>query len=67
MQQRGDWMVTKKAIEHGLLSGAIYGGSLGLMIAVYKRQMRYIPKTALLFGLPYSAVLGISTAYRMDV
>ena len=67
LQQRGDWLVTRKAIEHGLVSGAIYGGSIGAVIAVYKRQMRYIPKTALLIGVPYSAILGISTVYRMDV
>ena len=66
-QQKAEWQVTYLAAVHGLYTGAVYGGVAGAAMAVYKRQMRYIPKTALLVGLPYSAALAISTVYRMDV
>ena len=67
VQPRGDWQVTRLAVQHGIYTGAVYGGSLGLGLAIYHRQMRWIPKTALLVGAPYAAFLGISTVYRMDV
>ena len=65
--QSGDWQVTRLAIQHGLYSGAIYGGTIGLGMAIYKRQMRHIPITAAMLGVPYAAFLGISTCYRMDI
>ncbi len=55
------------AVMHGLYSGAVYGGSLGLAMAIYKRQMRQIPMYAAALGVPYAAFLGISTIYRMDI
>mmetsp|Transcript_24687 Transcript_24687/g.33017 ORF Transcript_24687/g.33017 Transcript_24687/m.33017 type:complete len:100 (-) Transcript_24687:169-468(-) len=67
VQQTADWQVTRLAVMHGLYSGAVYGGGMGLGMAIYTRQMRYIPKYALYVGLPYAAFLGISTVYRMDV
>ena len=67
VKQAGDWQVTRLAIMHGFYSGAVYGGGLGLGLAIYHRQMRFIPKTALLVGAPYAAFLGISTVYRMDI
>ena len=66
-QQRGDWQVTRLAVMHGLYSGAVYGGSFGLAMAIYKRQMRQIPMYAAALGVPYAAFLGISTIYRMDI
>ena len=66
VQQRGDWQVTRLAVIHGLYSGAVYGGTLGLGMAIYKRQMGQIPRYALGFGIPYAAFMGISTIYRMD-
>ena len=66
-QQRGDWQVTKLAIIHGMYTGAVYGGSAGLVMAIYKRQMRMIPMTALAIGSPYSAALAIASVYRMDI
>ena len=65
--QRADWQVTRLAIQHGLYSGMVYGGSAGLVMAIYKRQMRYIPMAAAGLGVPYAAFLAISTVYRMDV
>ena len=52
---------------HGLYTGCVYGGGAGLALAVYKRQMRYIPYGALLLGVPYATGLAWSTIYRMDV
>ena len=66
-QQRAEWQVTRLAIQHGMYTGAVYGGGFGLGMAIYTRQMRQIPKYALMLGIPYSAYLGISTVYRMDV
>ena len=66
-QQKGEWQVTRLAIQHGMYTGAVYGGALGLGMAVYTRQMRHIPYYALLVGIPYSTYLAVSTVYRMDV
>ena len=55
------------AVMHGLHSGAVYGGSAGLVMAIYKRRLSYIPKYALGLGVPYATVLAWSTIYRMDI
>ena len=67
LQQRAEWQVTRLAVMHGMWTGIVYGGSAGLAVAVYKRQMRYIPYGALLLGVPYATGLAWSTIYRMDV
>ena len=67
LQQKGDWQVTRLAIMHGLYTGMVYGGSAGLAMAIYKRQMRHIPIYALGVGVPYATFLAISTVYRMDI
>ena len=67
LQQKAEWQVTRKAIAHGLYTGVVYGGGAGLVMAIYKRQMRWIPKGALLLGVPYATGLAWSTIYRMDV
>ena len=66
-QQRAEFMSTRLAIQHGLYSGCVYGGGLGLGMAIYKRQMRQIPYGAAMVGIPYAAFLGISTIYRLDI
>merc|ERR1712060_32453 len=50
-----------------MYSGVVYGGSLGLVSAIYKRQMRQIPYGVAMIGVPYSAFLAISTLYRLDI
>ena len=55
------------AVMHGLTSGAIYGGTFGLGMAIYKRRLSYIPKCALGLGVPYATFLAWSTIYRMDI
>ena len=67
VQQRGDWQVTRLAVVHGLYSGCLYGGTVGLGAAIYSRQMRMIPKYAAYFAVPYAAFMGISTVYRLDI
>ena len=67
LQQRAEWQVTRLAVVHGLYSGAVYGGAAGLAMAIYKRQIRYIPYGALGLGIPYATGLAWSTIYRMDV
>ena len=37
VQQKGDWQVTRLAVMHGLYSGAVYGGTFGIGMAIYKR------------------------------
>ena len=59
--------MTRLAIQHGLYSGMVYGGGVGLGLAIYKRQMRQIPYCAALVGIPYAGFLAISTVYRMDI
>ena len=59
--------MTRLAIMHGLHSGAVYGGTFGLGMAIYKRKLSYIPKYALALGVPYATVLAWSTIYRMDI
>ena len=59
--------MTRLAIQHGLYTGAYYGGAVGLGMAIYKRQMHYIPKYALALGVPYATFLAWSTIYRMDI
>ena len=66
-QQAADWQVSRKAFMHGLHSGAVYGGTAGLIMAIYKRRLSYIPKYALGLGLPYATLLSWSTIYRMDI
>ena len=66
-QQKGEYQVTRLAFMHGLYSGAVYGGAVGLASAIYKRQMRQIPLWALGVGVPYAAFLAGSTIYRMDM
>ena len=67
LQQKAEWQVTRLAVMHGIYTGCVYGGAAGLLMAVYKRQMRYIPYGALLLGVPYTTGLAWSTIYRMDV
>ena len=64
---RTDWQVTWLALKHGVYSGCVYGGAVGLGAAIYHRQMRYIPRYAAYAAIPYAAYLGISTVYRMDI
>ena len=59
--------MTRLAIQHGLYSGAVYGGGLGLGLAIYKRQLRQIPMYAAGAGIPYATFLAISSYYRMDI
>ena len=59
--------MTRLAVMHGLHTGAVYGGSFGLGMAIYKRRMSYIPKCALGLGVPYATILAWSTIYRMDI
>ena len=66
-QQKADWQVTRLAVMHGLHSGAVYGGTLGLGMAIYYRRLAYIPKCAAALGIPYATVLAWSTIYRMDI
>ena len=67
LQQRAEWQVTRLAVVHGMYSGALYGGAAGLVMAIRRRQMRYIPYGAMALGIPYSIGLAWSTLYRMDV
>lgn len=59
--------MTRLAFQHGLYSGAVYGGGFGLGVAIYKRQLRMIPRYAAGVGLPYATFLAISSYYRMDI
>ena len=66
-QQSAEFQSTRLAVKHGMYSGVVYGGSLGLVSAIYKRQMRQIPYGVAMIGVPYSAFLAISTLYRLDI
>ena len=66
-QQRAEWQVTRKALVHGMYTGLVYGGAVGLAASIYTRKLSMIPKYIVGVGAPYSAFLTISTVYRMDV
>ncbi len=67
MQTRGEWQGTKLAVLNGALYGGMYGGAFGTLAAIQSRQMRLIPRYAAYVAVPYSAFLGISSLYRMDL
>ena len=61
------WQSAKHAAIWGFASGAYYGSAIGVARAVYGRQVRLIPRTAIPLGLAYSGALFVSACYRMDV
>ena len=67
MTYRGEWQATRLAATNGLLYGGAYGAAAGLVSGIYSRQLSHVPKGALALGVPYAAVMSISTLYRMDM
>jgi hypothetical protein len=66
-QVRGEYQACRVAFFHGFGSGVYYGGAIGLASAIYKRQMRILPATAIPMGLVYGTFLAGSAFYRFDL
>lgn len=67
LQDRAEMMACNKAFVHGMVDGGYYGGIYGLGLAIYRRQLRYIPKCALMTGFTYGVLLGSSAWFRFDI
>lgn len=60
-------MACNKAFLHGVMSGGLYGGAIGVGAAMYHRKLRFIPKYAAGLGLTYGLLLGSSAWFRFDI
>jgi hypothetical protein len=67
LQDRAEMQACTVAFNHGLMSGAYYGGIAGLGAAIYNRKLRFIPKYALGWGMTYGLLLGSSAWFRFDI
>ena len=66
-QQRAEMQAIQVAFTHGLVSGAYYGGAVGVGSAIYFRKMRKIPIYAFATGVSYGLALASSAWFRMDI